>query len=141
MSPMTRTAVGGPDPNDDWLRLLADQTELWELHATGTAPRHVTIPTSMSSHVIVTADGNLGLWIKLNPFQAAAWHSAIQHAECPTDTPLDDDYDDEDAADAWAYHDMALHYLGEKMSQWLLPMRRAFLELGWDEALLDGPEQ
>ena len=157
---MTRTAVGGTDPNEEWARLLVNQPDLWPLALTGAVRRFQTINTNMNSSAVVTADGNLGLWLKLTPFQAAAWHLALQHAMCPEgpdpwpdnpdDSGLWDDHESDGEADefgtlspeqmhrlaeAHAHHNMALHFLGERMAQWLVPMRQAFLELGWDELL------
>lgn len=132
---MTRTTFR--DPDDEWHKLIANQPELQPLG--GDITRTALLATTESSRVVVTVDGNLGLWIKLTPFQAAAWHVALQHAECPDYDENDEDLDWEDVIEQDINHDMALHFLADRLAQCVVPMRRAFLELGWDE-LLDGPE-
>ena len=121
-----------------WEEFLAEHPELGELPGSRPLSRVATFDTRRGSSAVMTADGQVGLWIKLNPFQAAQWSKALEFLPCP-DLEA---YDDLDAAfDAEAYHQAALHFLSQRIVEWTFPLRRVIQSLGWGGHVLTNYEE
>ena len=142
---MVKTTFAWEDWDDNqwdqqWNELPGAHLELWDLQGDGDRERVDYVDTTHGSKVVLTGDGSIGLWIKLNPFKAAEWSQALQYVDCPVYDETDPDQW-EYAANAEALHTMSLHWLASRLGQWRVPLRQAFLELGWDNDLLRGPNE
>lgn len=107
------------------------------------------LDTTMAPSAVVTRDGHIGLWLKLDKTDAAIWNQQLKHAtaDIPDIAPFDTEWSD---IDPWeldehmiALHqqDASLRWLLLKAEQWLGAVRLAMFSLGWDVDLLDDPPE
>lgn len=121
---------------DDFEHLLATHPELWAMSMPSAVPQK-TLDTSRGPSVVLTEDGGIGLWVKLDAFQTAEWNAFLEYAVPPDEPDADaeaavwDDFYDESA-----YHEASMVELCGRMAQWLVPLRKAIVARGWGDALL-----
>ncbi len=93
-------------------------------------PTVVGIHTSLSSQAMRTVDGQIGLWIKIDPEVYNKWSQRAVTVEC-----RDDNYQYPDI-EAWMEfeeaHDWALHEAAQDWVNWFAIVERLAGELGWD---------
>jgi len=130
---MTKTTFQNPDDNE-WRAFLEGHPEL------GTRRQLQPVQHFDTAHgptPVLTADGTIGLWIKLDPFQVAEWNTMLGLLPEPQPpTPDAEASEWEEYEDQMAWHAAALDQMASKLAQWALPLRHAIVARGWGQHLL-----
>jgi len=97
------------------------------------APQYPTVHglrTDTPSHAMVTEDGQIGLWIKLDRAAWDRWQEMGRALEClPAESDLWDDDDWEFYV--WA-HNRALHTLADYWANWFSKAELLAEQFGWE---------